>query len=189
MAIVVPRAVHRFTVAEYQRLAEAGILPSDCRTELEDGVIVDMSPIGHEHAHMVDLIAALLNAAGISINALKADTYLRIQQPVEVDDFCQYQPDLSVVRGPLGRYADRLPHVADTLLVVEVADTTLERDLGEKLSGYQQAGFPLIVVVNVPDRSVHRIERRDGAADYQHVVLTGDAEWYPAIRVRDIFAD
>jgi Uma2 family endonuclease len=50
MAAVVAGDVHRFTVAEYQRMAEAGVLSATSRTELEDGVIIDMSPTGREHA-------------------------------------------------------------------------------------------------------------------------------------------
>jgi hypothetical protein len=132
-------------------------------------------------------LTGLLHRAGVPANGLDASIYLRTQQPVEVDDRRQYQPDFSVARGPLDRYAEHLPRAADTLLVVEVADTTLGRDLGDKLAAYQHAGFPLIVVVNVPDRSVHRFERR--ATGYDHAILVGEAEWYSGIRVQDVFPD
>jgi Uma2 family endonuclease len=187
MAVVVPRGVHRFTAAQYQRMAETGVLPSGARTELEDGVIVDMSPTGREHARLVDLMTALLDRAGVPANGLAAESYLRTQQPVEVDERRQYQPDFSIVRGPLERYADRLPGAADMLLVVEIADAALDRDLREKLPAYRAAGYPVVVVVDVANRTVHRVARQGDDGPCDEARLSGEAEWYPGVRVADLF--
>jgi Uma2 family endonuclease len=187
MAVVVSRDVHRFTAAEYQRMAEAGVLPYGARTELEDGVVVDMSPTGREHARLVDLMTALLHRTGVPANGLGAPTYLRTRQPVEIDERRQYQPDFSVVRGPLERYADRLPGAADALLVVEIADATLDRDLREKLPAYRAAGFPAVVVVDVANRVVHSVARQRPDGPYEEARLTGDDEWYPGVRVAELF--
>jgi Uma2 family endonuclease len=109
------------------------------------------------------------------------------QQPVEVDERRQYQPDFSIVRGPLGRYADRRPGAAETLLVVEIADATLDRDLREKLPAYRAAGYPVVVIVDVANRAVHRVARRGDDGPCDETDPTGDGEWYPGVRVADLF--
>jgi Uma2 family endonuclease len=186
LTIVTPPRVFRFTVADYQLVDTTGVF-GDARTELEDGVIVEMSPIGEEHARLVDVIQSLLAEAGVSVIGRTASTYLRIQQPVLVDGRRQYQPDFSIVRGPMDRYPG-LPGAASTLLVGEVADATLDRDLRQKLPAYRAAGFATIVVVDVASRAVHRAVRgADGS--YVDQRLDGDAEWYPGVRVADLFPE
>jgi hypothetical protein len=46
-------AKHWFTVAEYNRMGEAGIFTEDDRVELIEGEIIEMSPIGRRHAACV----------------------------------------------------------------------------------------------------------------------------------------
>ena len=69
----------------------------------------------------------------------------------------------------------------------EIADATLDRDLREKLSACKAAGYPVVVVVDVANRAVYRVGRRGAAEPYEEARLTGDAEWYPGVRVADPF--
>jgi Uma2 family endonuclease len=183
---LLPR-VHRFTIDDLQRIDRTGVI-GDARVELEDGVIVDVAPPTVTHAFLVDMCASLLAEVGVPPTGRETSTYLRINQPVVVDDYRLYLPDFAIVRGPLERYTDRMPGGADTLLVGEVADATVDRDLREKLPAYRAAGFATIVVVDGPARAVHRTTRRaDGAYDEERLV--GDAEWYPGIRVSNLFPE
>ena len=76
MAASLPR--HRFTVAEYQRMGEAGIFGEDARVELLDGEIVAMSPIGPLHVWSVTLLAGHLGAQA------RRDAYLSVQNPIRL---------------------------------------------------------------------------------------------------------
>jgi Uma2 family endonuclease len=105
--------LHRFSVAEYYRLGEPGLL--DRRTELIEGLIIDMEPIGPWHADIVDVLTQLF------AEGARALFRVRVQSPIDLGPESQPQPDLVLCRP--GRYRDRHPTVNDIYLVVEVADT------------------------------------------------------------------
>jgi len=125
-----------FTVEEYYRMAEAGILKPDDRVELIDGEIVEMSPIGVRHAGCVNwanqaLIAAFGGRAVVSV-----------QNPVQLSDITEPQPDLALLRPRPDAYRGKKVETADALLVLEVADTTLAYDRNIKVPRYAAAGVP-----------------------------------------------
>ena len=105
----------RFTVDEYYRMAEVGILDRDERVELVDGRIVAMSPIGSAHAWCVSLLNRIF--------ARRDDAVVTVQNPVHLDDHSEPEPGLAVLR--IETPQDRHPRPQDVLLVVEVADTSL----------------------------------------------------------------
>src|SRR5437763_15814790 len=90
MALQIPR--RRFTVDEYYRMAEAGILHEDDRIELIDGEIVEMSPIGRRHAGCVNFLTSNF------IQRLGAAAVVAVQNPVRLDEHNEPQPDLAVLR-------------------------------------------------------------------------------------------
>lgn len=125
-------ALRRFTVDEYFQMAKAGILTEDDRVELIDGQIIQMSPIGDPHVEAVNrcLLAFVgLMAAGRVMTSM--------QNPVRVDRYNDPQPDIVLVPPGL-RGA---PRVADVLLVIEVADSSLGYDRRTKLPLYARAGI------------------------------------------------
>jgi Uma2 family endonuclease len=128
----VPR--HRLTVADYHRLAEAGILGEDDRVELLQGQLVDMSPVGPRHALAVDALTELLFAA------VTPPARVRVQNPVALDIGTQPNPDIAVVRRPWTGYPHAHPGPADIFLIVEVSDSSLSVDLGAKQTLYALAG-------------------------------------------------
>ena len=152
----VPR--HRLTVRDYHRLGEAGVLGENDRVELLEGQLVDMSPIGPRHALTIDVLNRLLPVA------LGEQAWLRVQNPIVLNDDSEPQPDVTIVRYPWRGFPDAHPQPPDILLLIEVADSSLEFDLGAKLELYARAGIREFWVVDLTSNRVlvHR-NPRDGA--------------------------
>ena len=124
-------ARRRFTVDEYHRMAEAGILTEDDRVELIAGEIIEMargSACGCGVRH-VDCLTALTD---LLRELLRQEVSLRVQNPIRLAGGSEPQPDLALVKHR--RYRQTHPTAADVLLVIEVADTSLAYDRNVKLS-------------------------------------------------------
>ncbi|HEV8584980.1 MAG TPA: Uma2 family endonuclease [Methylomirabilota bacterium] len=133
MAIEVP--ARRFTVDEYHRMGDAGILGCEERLELIAGQIVVCEPIGFRHASVVDRLAQLW------FGYLGRRANVRVQNPVtfpEADS--ELQPDILLLRARDDFYATGHPRVADVLLLIEVADTTVRLDRRVKIPLYAAVG-------------------------------------------------
>lgn len=132
----------RFTVDEYLALGAAGILAKEERVELLDGEIIQMAPIGNRHLNSVDWVAHLLRPA-IGDRAM-----VRVQGSIQLDEASMPEPDIAVIRlRSINDIGPTLP--SDVYLLVEVADSSLEFDLGEKLARYATAGIPEVWVANL----------------------------------------
>jgi Uma2 family endonuclease len=138
----------RFTVDEYHRMAEAGILHEDDRVELIGGEIVEMSPIGGRHAACVREINHLLS------RRLGDEIRVDVQSPVKLNEEEEPQPDLAVIRTR--DYENSLPTPEDVLLLIEVADTSLAYDRGVKLPLYAHSGIPEVWIVDINGKVVER---------------------------------
>jgi hypothetical protein len=134
----------RFTVREYQRLLDAAVLGEDEHVELLDGVIAPMSPTSPRHAAHVARLGELLRAL------VGARAHVREEKAVVLEPATQPEPDLAVVRPRPDFYAGGHPGAADILLLVEVAETSLERARGVKLALYVRAGIPAVWVLDLP---------------------------------------
>src|SRR5207247_3212709 len=145
-----PLAHRRFTVDEYYRMAETGILAEDDRVELLDGEIVEMSPIGPRHAATVTRLDHLFNRL-VGDRAI-----VRAQNPVRLDGYSEPEPDIALVTPRADFYRAEHPTPRDILLIVEVADTSLRYDRHTKLPGYARAGVPEAWLV---DLTADRVER------------------------------
>lgn len=139
---------HRFNVDEYHQMIEAGILTEDHRVELLEGVIVEMSPIGSRHRAVVTRLYELLS------KCVPEGWHVACQQPMTLAN-SEPAPDLSIVKGKSLDYINHLPAAADVVLLVEVAETSLEIDLRQKSSIYGAAGVPEYWVVDVVGHRVH----------------------------------
>ena len=150
---------HRLTVHDYHRMAEVGLLRPDARVELIDGEIIDMAPIASLHGAVVDLLAERF------ITALTGAALVRIQGAVQLGDVSEPQPDIALLRPRADRYAGSQPRATDLLLVVEVSDTTLEFDTGDKARLYARHGVPEFWVVDLTSRQL-RVFRAPRGAEY-----------------------
>jgi Uma2 family endonuclease len=134
MALQLPR--RRFTVEDYYKMAEAGILTEDDRVELLDGEIVQMSPIGPRHANAVD-------RANRAFSRRVGDAaVVRVQNPIRLSSRSEPQPDLALLRPRAGGYGRAHPGPKDVLLVLEIADMLVAIDRRVKLPLYARAGVP-----------------------------------------------
>jgi Uma2 family endonuclease len=152
-----------FTVAEYRRMVEVGILSEDDRVELIDGEIIEMSPIGNRHAASVDVLGE------ITRERLGRGVIVRVQNPIQLDDFSEPQPDVSILKRRDDFYRHAHPRPEDVLLVIEVSDTTLEYDRKVKVPLYARAGIPEAWVVNIPEESIE-VYTDLAAGAYQTVI-------------------
>jgi Uma2 family endonuclease len=139
---------HRFTVAEYYRMAETGILQSDARVELLDGEIIDMSPIGPFHGGVTGFL-----------NVFFAETarsrWITVGQiPVHLDDLSEPEPDLLLLKPRADFYRQRHAQPADVFLLIEISDTSLEKDQDIKLPLYAKAGIAECWIVNLNEETI-----------------------------------
>lgn len=141
-------AAHPFTVDDYHRMTEAGILSADERTELIEGVVVTISPIGASH------FVAVLRLERLLRDAVGAQAVVSVQGPVRLPPRSEPQPDLALLRPPLERYEAALPGPADVFLLVEVSDSTLARDREVKAPLYAGHGIPEYWLVDLDAREV-----------------------------------
>jgi Uma2 family endonuclease len=158
----VPR--HRLTRRDYYRLAEAGILGEHDRVELLEGQLVDMSPIGPRHALVIDVLNRLL------LTAVGEQAWLRVQNPIVLDDASEPRPDFALVRLPWSGYPDAHPRPPDILLLVEVADSSLDFDRGAKLELYARAGIREFWVVDLTTNNV-LVQRSPNGGEYGSIAI------------------
>lgn len=160
-----PRQRRRWSVAEFHRLFEAEILPSEARVELVRGEIFEMSPMKPRHATGMRKIARALQRVfgeGFVVSA---------QLPLELDAETELHPDFSICAGELDDYADH--HPTSALLVIEVSDSTLRFDRTQKAALYAAAGIPEYWIVDLKHRRVEvrrepiASEAAGGAHDYR----------------------
>jgi Uma2 family endonuclease len=145
---------YRFTVDEYDRMAEVGLLTQCDRVELLDGDVVEMSPIGDRHAGVVARIGHVLSrrVGDRSIVWPQNPVGLRVVRSVP-------QPDVSLLQPRDDFYATGRPGPDDTLLVVEVMDTTAARDRGVKLPLYARAGIVEVWLVDLASDTIEAYRR------------------------------
>ena len=172
-----PRAVigpgglpfRRFTVAEYYAMVEAGVLAEDDRVELLDGLVVNMAPIVSRHGGCVNICTRLFS------RLVGERAILQVQNPIHLNDDSEPQPDLALLRERPDFYSSSHAEAEDVLLLIEVADTSLEYDRNEKLPRYARAGIPEVWLAVLPEDVVevhteptengYRVTRRMRAGD------------------------
>jgi len=190
-AVPLPLPVHRFSVEQYHRMIETGVLTEDDRVELLEGWIVDKMPQHPAHAGAISVLEARLRAL------LPKAWVVRAQSPITLED-SEPEPDLAVVKGPVERYLTAHPAPADIALVIEVADTSIERDRTVKGRAYAQARIPVYWVVNLQQIAVEIHSQSKGAktARYRAREVVGVQQGVPvlvggrtfgAIPVADLF--
>ncbi len=133
---------HRFSVAQYHRMIEAGIFAPDERLELIHGELITMSPINRRHAAAVDRLNLLL-ADRLNRRALH-----RIQNPITLAD-SEPQPDVAIVRWRDDFYLAGHPTAPDIYWIIEVADTSIAYDREVKVPLYLAAGISEVWLVNL----------------------------------------
>ena len=120
----VTRETRKFTAEEYFRMVEAGIIQEDERVELVEGEILLMPPMGHPHASGImrhtRIFASLIVANRVT---------LLVQAPLPLSEHSAPEPDLALLKFREDDYAGGYASPEDTLLVIEVAESSLNYDM------------------------------------------------------------
>lgn len=147
-----------FTVEEFHRMGELGILDDAARLELLGGEIFEMPPVGPGHQGDTDVLNMSFAPA------LAGRAIVRVQGPVVLDDHSEPSPDLVLLRPRADFYRQVHPRPDDVLLLVEVADTSLRYDRLDKLPRYAASGIREVWIVdrNGKRLEVHRRPSPDG---------------------------
>jgi len=156
----------RFSRSDYHQMSELGMLPEDQRTELIEGEVLLMVPIGTRHAAVVSNLTTVFSHLMVPVAHW-------VQNPIAVTDFSELQPDYCLVR--VQSYADRHPGPEDIYLVVEVAQTSRDFDRERKAPLYSSAGIGEYWVVDLV-LDVIEVMREPGPEGYRdiQVVRRGD---------------
>ena len=133
----------RFTVHEYHRMVDAGILHEDDRVELIRGEILEMSPIGPRHN------AAILRANESLSRIFQARALVGVQGSIRLDEWDEPQPDLYLLRPKQDYYASGLAKPSDVFLIIEVADSSLDYDRTVKADLYAITKIPEYWIADV----------------------------------------
>ncbi|HWP00396.1 MAG TPA: Uma2 family endonuclease [Methylococcus sp.] len=176
-AAALPRR-HRITVDEYHRMGEAGIFSEDHRVELIEGEIIDMAPIGSRHAEAVSRLARLF----IRETAL----VVRVQDPICLPGESEPQPDLAVVANR--SYADAHPGPDDVLLLIEVADASIDYDRRVKIPLYARHGIPEVWLVDLGE-GAFEVFLEPAETGYREVRRYNPGETVQPIFVPDVAVD
>ncbi len=158
--------LRRFTVSEYHRMIEAGVLYEGERGELMDGVIIQQMPQKSTHSAVINQMVEPFYPL-----ALEGKVKVRVQTPIILTDDTEPEPDLALVKRREDNYFTAHPSPDDTLLLIEVSDTTLAYDTEIKLPRYAAVGIPEVWIANLVDNriEVYRdpIKLPDGTSIYR----------------------
>ena len=149
----------RFTTQEYEQIAAAGVFAEDDRVELLEGEIVEMSPIGPQHSACVSRLNRLFQAR------VGASVIVRVQDPIRLSAYSAPQPDVALVQLRDDFYAGSHPEPEDVLLLVEVAESSLNYDRDLKLPLYARAGIAEVWLVTLLPQVIE-VYSAPGESDY-----------------------
>jgi Uma2 family endonuclease len=160
---------HRFTVAQYDRMIDTGILKENDRVELIRGEIVPKMPIGETHIECSDRLTELM------VDKVRGLARVTFGNPVHLAD-SEPEPDVVLKRLPdaTSRYAK--PGPRDVFLIIEIADSSLQYDRTVKHSLYAENGIVEYWIVNLTDGclEVHRQPQADGTYADVRTMRAGD---------------
>ena len=159
----------------------SGLFHEDERLELIDGYLVKKMSIESLHASVVKGLNYHLSCQ------LARRAIVAVQDPISIHEYSESEPDLVITKFREDFYAKSHPQPEDVLLVIEVADTSLDYDLKAKVPLYAAAGIPEVWLVNLNDHTLTVFNQPEGIAYHQSTRLTAEdsvsVPGYPDIRV------
>jgi len=141
-------ARRHFNVEEYYRVAAAGVLSENDRVELIEGEIVETNPIGSRHAACVGRLTEILGGL------VSGKAIVWVQNPVQINDYSEPLPDVALFKRRDDFYSQANPQPADVLLIIEVADSSVDYDREVKIPLYARANIPEMWLVNLPKDTI-----------------------------------
>lgn len=138
----------RFSVADFRKMTEIGILPEESGWEIIDGYLIDKMPIGTKHASVVRKLEKFFE------RNFGDKAIISGQNPIHLDEYNEPEPDVALLKLRADFYAESHPTPADVLLLVEVSDSTLEYDRETKKNLYAEAGIAEFWLVNLKNDTI-----------------------------------
>lgn len=162
----------------------ADILPEDSSVELVDGDLIERWPVSSRHAACVGRLTRLLGHSG-------GDRIIVwVQNPVEINDYSEPVPDITLLKWRDDFYAHAKPVPDDVLLIVEVSDSTINYDRKIKAPLYARAGVPEMWLVNLPEELIEVYTRPlNGAYQETRLVRRGESITVGSVNGLTIEAD
>lgn len=162
-----PLRRHRLSVEDYYKMGEVGIFNEKDRVELIEGEIIDMVPIGSNHAYTINKIVNLF-----LLKQLESNILVRIQDPLRLDQYSEPEPDIALVNNK--NYSAHHPGPEDTLLAIEVADSSLSYDIEIKTPLYARYNIPEVWVINLTDAKIYVFDGpKNGSYQNQKEISSG----------------
>ncbi|MEB3178262.1 MAG: Uma2 family endonuclease [Nostocaceae cyanobacterium] len=155
------------SVQEYHQMAASGIFHPEERLELIAGQIIKMSAKGTAHSAATARTEKLLN------NLLLERVLVRLQEPVQLDDYSEPEPDIAVVMPNSLYYEDHHPTLSEIFLIIEIADSSLKYDREVKAQIYAQSGVADYWVLDINGRKLH-VYRSPSPEGYQSETILGE---------------
>jgi Uma2 family endonuclease len=154
-----------FTVDDLYRMAEAGILTEDDRVELIEGEVVEMSPIGSRHSGCVMRLTTLLT------EQLGRSVVVNVQNPVILHEQAGPQPDLAALKPRADFYSESHPTSEDILLIIEVADTSVDYDRHVKIPMYARALIAEVWLIDLTQDVIELYQQPENGAFKQISII------------------
>lgn len=183
--------IWRLSVEQYHQMIRTGILTDDDPVELLEGWLVTQMPKNPPHRLSTQLIREVV------ASMLPQAWHVQAQEPITILD-SEPEPDVAVIAGDRRAYSDRHPSAGEVALVIEVSDTTLQRDRTIKKQVYARAGISVYWIINLPEQQIEVYTSSfvdEESADYQRCTIYTSADSVPfdigdqaigTILVRDI---
>ena len=152
-------AKNRISVKEYNRMAETGVLDPNARVELIDGQIYFMSPIGPFHGGVTKYLSTVFFAAA------QGRWIVSVQDPARLDDHSEPEPDIMLLKASADFYRHQHPRPEDVFLLVEISDSSLDKDRNIKLPAYARAGIAEVWIVDLNEQIIE-VYRQPNFAGY-----------------------
>ena len=165
--------VRLWTVDEYHRMIAVGVLAPEERVELIEGQIIPMAAKNPPYA------ATNLCAADHLRQVLTGQAVVRIQDPIQLSKYSEPEPDIAIVQLDSRKYIDHHPAPTEIFLLIEVADTTLAFDCGQKADLYAKAGIADYWILDVNDRQVYVLRAPTPEGYHQETVFSSGSVLFP----------
>ena len=183
---------HLITVDRFFQMIGTGVYQEDDPIYLWKGRLVEKMTKYQPHSTAISVLTRQL------IRIIPDGWHLRPEQPIVLDDYSMPEPDLLIVRGMERDFLMNIPRARDVSLLIEVADSSLGEDQGDKLRTYAEHKIAIYWVVNIPDRRIEEYTKPWGKGDKarfrevrvfqaeENVSVVLDGREMGAIKVSDI---
>ncbi len=171
--------LRRLTVREYYRMGTYGILDPNESVELIDGQIIKKPMKGTSHEAAITRIGRKLG------NSLAELALIRYQSPIHLNEYSEPEPDIAIVKRDVLDYEEHHPLPSEIYLLIEVADSSIERDTDFNAKVYAKAEISDYWILDLTNRQLY-VFRQPFQDEYQQKIILSDQEEVSILAFEDI---